>query len=40
MTALAKYHLKAIVHGSIARGDVTGSSDIDIFIPEVQNSFW
>lgn len=39
MTALAKYHLKAIVHGSIARGDVTGSSDIDIFIPEVQNSF-
>ncbi len=39
MTALEKYHLKAIVHGSIARGDVTGSSDIDIFIPEVQNSF-
>jgi len=39
MTALEKYHLQSIVHGSIARGDVKGSSDIDIFIPEVQNSF-
>ena len=39
MTGLEKFHLQAIVHGSIARGDVKGGSDIDIFIPEVQNSF-
>ena len=39
MAALEKFHLQAIVHGSIARGDVKGASDIDIFIPEVQNSF-
>lgn len=39
MTALKRFHLQAIVHGSIARGDVRDSSDIDIFIPEVQNSF-
>ena len=39
MTSLEKFHLHTIVHGSIARGDVRDSSDIDIFIPEVQNSF-
>jgi predicted nucleotidyltransferase len=39
MSALEKFHLRAIVHGSIARGDVKGGSDIDVFIPEVQNSF-
>lgn len=39
MTALEAFHLKSIVHGSIARGDVKEDSDIDAFIPEVQNSF-
>jgi uncharacterized protein len=37
--ALEKFHLPAITHGSIARGDVTEKSDVDVFIPEVQNSF-
>lgn len=39
MTALEAFHLFAITHGSLARGDVKQSSDVDLFIPEVQNSF-
>jgi predicted nucleotidyltransferase len=39
MEALEKLHLKAIVHGSIARGDVNKESDIDIFIPYQASSF-
>jgi predicted nucleotidyltransferase len=39
MSALAEFHLHSVVHGSLARGDVKTGSDIDIFIPEVQNSF-
>ncbi len=39
MEALDAFHLQAIVHGSIARGDVKASSDVDVFIPEIQNSF-
>jgi predicted nucleotidyltransferase len=39
MAALDAFHLQSITHGSIARGDVHKNSDIDIFIPEVQNSF-
>ncbi|MCL1977464.1 MAG: nucleotidyltransferase domain-containing protein [Candidatus Bathyarchaeota archaeon] len=39
MSALAEFHLYAVVHGSIARGDVKAGSDIDVFIPDVQNSF-
>jgi len=39
MDALERFHLASITHGSIARGDVKKSSDIDVFIPEVQNSF-
>ena len=39
MGALEKFHLASIVHGSIARGDVTEESDIDIFIPNVSSSF-
>jgi predicted nucleotidyltransferase len=30
---------KPFVHGSVARGDVTGSSDIDIIIPQVISSY-
>ena len=39
MAALEVFHLQSLVHGSIARGDVNKDSDIDVFIPEVQNSF-
>src|SRR5271157_2609850 len=39
MAALEEFHLQSIVHGSIARGDVNKTSDIDVFIGEVQNSF-
>ncbi len=39
MAALETFHLQSIVHGSIARGDVKEGSDVDVFIPEVQNSF-
>ncbi|MCL4429408.1 MAG: nucleotidyltransferase domain-containing protein [Chloroflexi bacterium] len=39
MEALEKFHLQSLTHGSIARGDVKAGSDIDVFIPEVQNSF-
>jgi uncharacterized protein len=39
MAALDAFHLRSLTHGSIARGDVKLGSDIDVFIPEVQNSF-
>jgi uncharacterized protein len=39
MSALEAFHLQSLTHGSIARGDVKAGSDVDIFIPEVQNSF-
>lgn len=39
MTGLAAFHLEAVIHGSVARGDVKKGSDVDVFIPEVQNSF-
>ena len=39
MAALETFNLAAIVHGSISRGDVKKGSDVDVFIPEVQNSF-
>lgn len=39
MAALEAAHLASITHGSLARGDVKKGSDIDVFIPEVQNSF-
>ncbi len=39
MNALNSMHIFSIVHGSIARGDVTEKSDIDIFIPDVIPSF-
>jgi predicted nucleotidyltransferase len=39
MTALEGFHLRTLVHGSIARGDVKKNSDIDVFIAEPQSSF-
>lgn len=39
LTALEAFHLHAIAHGSIARGDINKRSDIDIFILEPQSSF-
>ena len=39
MSALDAFHLRSLIHGSIARGDVKLGSDVDVFIPEIQNSF-
>ena len=39
MEALEKFNIESIVHGSIARGDVTDKSDVDVFIPNQPSSF-
>jgi len=39
METLERLRLYSIVHGSIARGDVSEKSDIDIFLPDVSSSF-
>lgn len=39
MAALEAFRLQALVHGSIARGDVNENSDIDVFIAEPPSSF-
>lgn len=39
MEILKRSHLISIVHGSIARGDVTEKSDIDVFLPNPPSSF-
>lgn len=39
METLRQFHLHSIVHGSIARGDVSEKSDIDIFVPDPPSSF-
>jgi len=39
MEALERFSIPCIVHGSIARGDVSPKSDIDVFIPEMYSSF-
>jgi predicted nucleotidyltransferase len=39
MTALEKANLRTFVHGSLARGDVSKESDIDVFIPTTPSSF-
>lgn len=39
MESLEKANLFCIVHGSIARGDVSKNSDIDIFVPDPPGSF-
>jgi predicted nucleotidyltransferase len=39
MAALEGFRLRALVHGSIARGDVNKNSDVDVFVIEPQSSF-
>jgi len=39
MSILNDLHISSMVHGSIARGDVSEKSDVDIFIPDVVSSF-
>jgi len=39
METLDTCHLRSIVHGSIARGDVSETSDIDVFLPDPPSSF-
>jgi len=39
MEPIEKTHVETLVHGSIARGDVSEKSDIDIFIPTQVSSF-
>lgn len=39
MEILDVAHLRPVTHGSIARGDVSEESDIDIFIPDPPSSF-
>jgi len=39
MEVLNQFHLYSIVHGSIARGDVSKKSDIDVFVPDPPSSF-
>ncbi|MBA7666610.1 hypothetical protein ES703_74691 [subsurface metagenome] len=39
METLDNCHLRSIVHGSIARGDISETSDIDVFLPDPPSSF-
>jgi hypothetical protein len=39
MVALGDSRLGSVTYGSIARGDVTSHSDVDVFVSEVQSSF-
>jgi len=39
MEILDHAHIPSIVHGSIARGDVSEESDIDVFLPDPPSSF-
>jgi len=39
MEVLDKSHLNSIVHGSVARGDVSEKSDIDVFLLDPPSSF-
>jgi len=39
MEALEKTLIYGVVHGSIARGDVSTKSDIDVFVPDPSSSF-
>ncbi len=39
MEALERFSLLSVVHGSIARGDVTKRSDVDVFVPDMPSGF-
>lgn len=39
MEALSRSGLWSIIYGSVARGDVTPRSDVDVFIPYITSSF-
>lgn len=39
MEVFEKFNMESIVHGSIARGDVTEKSDVDVFLPSQPSSF-
>lgn len=39
MECLQKHSIPSIVHGSIARGDVSAKSDIDVFVQDPPSSF-
>jgi predicted nucleotidyltransferase len=39
MEPLERCKIRSIVHGSIARGDILETSDIDVFLPEPPSSF-
>jgi len=39
MKCLQRHNIASIVHGSIARGDVSTKSDIDVFVPNPPSSF-
>lgn len=39
MAALVSHQISSVVHGSVARGDVSKESDIDILIPNTVSSF-
>jgi predicted nucleotidyltransferase len=39
MEALDEQHVRSIVHGSVARGDVSETSDVDVFLPVPPSSF-
>ena len=39
MESLEKANLNCVVHGSIARGDVSATSDIDVFVTDPPSSF-
>ena len=39
MEVLDRSHIPSIVHGSIARGDISEKSDIDVFLPDPPSSF-
>ncbi|MFX0097585.1 MAG: nucleotidyltransferase domain-containing protein [Candidatus Hodarchaeota archaeon] len=39
MNVLASHQISSVVHGSVARGDVSKESDVDILIPSTVSSF-
>lgn len=39
MEALDRFHLPCVTHGSVARGDISEKSDVDVFLPNSSSSF-